>query len=103
MNAAALDSCSSSASSGLSRSSGSCLTAANSSSVAKGWDGGTQNPRPTPNDSDNPFPNAPHTTLGQTATASGGGSQSSCEAVSANQVNGALFRGSIPQGSCSSL
>ncbi len=58
MNAAALDS---------------CLTAANSSSVAKGWGGGTQNPRPTPNDSDNPFPNAPHTTLGQTATASGGG------------------------------
>lgn len=86
------------ASSSVSGNSGSCATGASSSSSAKGFGVGFFNPFP-PNHSDNAFLDTP----GAADTFSGGGSKSSCLAISANHASVGNVRGSFPQqGSCSS-
>jgi hypothetical protein len=76
-------------------------TSSSSSSVAPGVGlGGSSGGHP-PNKSDTAFPPGNHPKPGQTVTVSGGGSQSSCEAQSADH-NSAGNRGfDYEQGSCS--
>lgn len=88
-------------SSSVSGNSGSCAKSSSSSSVAPGVGlGGSSGGHP-PNKSDTAFPPGNHPKPGQTVTVSGGGSQSSCEAQSADH-NSAGNRGfDYEEGSCS--